>query len=81
MTGPEAGKVECYAGCRYPERPRAFAWEGERVEIETIEHRWRTPAGPAFRIRTASGHRFALAYDETADTWDIQSLSDHGSSM
>jgi len=80
MTGPETGKVECYAGHRYPERPRAFTWERERLEIKTIEHRWRTPAGPAFRIRTAGGHRFILAYDETADAWDIQPLDEHSPS-
>jgi len=80
MTEPEAGGVECYAGYRYPERPRAFVWEGERVEIEAVERRWRTPAGPAFRIRTAGGHRFTLAYDETADAWDIQPLGEHSPS-
>ncbi len=54
MTWLEAGGVECYAGYRYPERPRAFVWEGERVEIEAVERRWRTPAGPTFRIRTTA---------------------------
>lgn len=64
--------VECYAGSRYPERPRAFLWEGERVAVEEVEHNWRTPAGPAFRVRTADGRRFMLAYDEADDDWDIQ---------
>jgi hypothetical protein len=72
--------VECYAGCRYPERPRAFLWEPstelrpreERVEVEEVEHSWRTPAGVAFRVRAVDGRRFTLAYDEAADTWDVQ---------
>ena len=29
--------VECYAGHRFPERPRAFDWEGERIEVEEVE--------------------------------------------
>ena len=68
--------VECYAGTRYPERPRAFLWEGERVMVEAVEHQWRTPAGPVFRVRAANGaakgRRFTLAYDEAADAWDVQ---------
>jgi len=72
--------VECYAGYRYPERPRAFFWEpstgldprGERVEVEEVEHSWRTPAGLAFRVRAADGRRFTLAHDEATDAWDVQ---------
>jgi len=64
--------VECYAGHRYPERPRAFRWEGERVTVAEVERNWRTPAGPVFRVRTDDGRRFTLAYRETSDDWDIQ---------
>ena len=72
--------VECYAGHRYPERPRAFLWEpstelrprGKWVAVEAVEHSWRTPSGPAFRVRTADGRRFTLVYDEATDAWDIQ---------
>ena len=64
--------VECYAGCRYPERPRAFVWEGERVMVEEIERQWRTPDGLAFYIRAAGERFFTLAYDETTDDWEIQ---------
>ncbi len=64
--------VECYAGTCYPERPRAFVWEGEQVAVEEVERQWRTLAGPAFRVRTADSRRFTLAYDEVADDWDVQ---------
>jgi len=63
--------VECYAGYRYPERPRAFLWEGERLDVAEIERQWRTPAGPAFRVRASDGRRFTLAYDEAADAWSV----------
>jgi hypothetical protein len=68
------GIVECYASTRYPERPRAFLWEGERLAVEEVERQWRTPSGPAFHVRTADSRRFVLAYDEVADTWRVQSL-------
>ena len=64
--------VKCYAGYRYPERPSAFLWQGDRMVVEEVEHSWRTPAGPVFRVRTAGGRRFVLAYDEASDVWDIQ---------
>lgn len=68
----EGAAVECYAGHRYPERPRAFLWEEGWLMVQKIERRWRTPAGPAFRIRIGDGRRFTLAYDEAADVWDVQ---------
>jgi hypothetical protein len=64
--------VECYAGYRYPERPRAFLWQGDRVVVEEVERSWRTPASPVFCIRAAGGRRFILAYDEAADVWDVR---------
>jgi hypothetical protein len=64
--------VECYAGHRYPERPRAFLWEGQRVAVEKVEREWRTPVGPVFRVRTGDGRRFTLAYEEATDGWHIQ---------
>jgi len=67
--------VRCYAGHRYPERPRALLWEGQWMEVAAVEARWHTPDGPAFRVRTADGRRFALAYRETADTWAVEPLT------
>jgi hypothetical protein len=66
--------VECYASTRYPERPRAFLWRGERLAVETVERQWRTPTGPAFRVRAADGRTFTLVYDEAADSWTIQPI-------
>jgi len=64
--------VECYSGHRYPERPRAFLWQGERLVVEEVERSWRTPEGLAFRVRAADGRRFTLAYDEATNAWDVQ---------
>jgi len=66
---------ECYAGFRYPERPRAFLWEGKRLEVVEIERQWRTPSGPTFRVRVEDGRRFTLAYDEASDAWNVRNYS------
>ena len=64
--------VECYAGTQYPERPRAFLWEGERLEVVEVERRYRTPRGLRFRARTSDGRCFTLAYDERLDVWTVR---------
>ncbi len=66
--------VECYAGTRYPERPRAFVHDGERLAVTAIERQERTPDGLRFRVRGSDGGRYLLAYDERRDAWDVQRL-------
>jgi hypothetical protein len=65
------GEVECYSGHAYAVEPRALTWQGERHSVADLVARWRTPAGPAFRVRTAAGTLFDLAYDEAHRTWTI----------
>ena len=65
-------EVTCYAGARYSERPRAFVFHGERLEVIEVERRERTPRGLRFRVKVADGRRFWLVYDEGEDTWDVR---------
>jgi len=67
--------VSCYAGARYPERPRAFLWQGRWLAVRAVESRWRTPQGPIFRVRTGDNRRFTLAYQEVADLWTIRQIT------
>jgi hypothetical protein len=66
--------VECYSGARYAERPVALRWKSQRLTVREIECQWREPDGPAFRVRTAGGLRFALHYNEEAGTWAVYPL-------
>ena len=50
--------VECHSGYTYAERPRAFTWEGERLDIETILAEWQTPESKHFRVITKQGQTF-----------------------
>lgn len=68
-------KVECFTGRHYPDRPVAFQWEGQRLEVEEVERRWRTqeasyssPILYHYAVRTARG-RFHLVYDTDKDVW------------
>ena len=46
-------RVECYSGHTYAQEPRAFEWEGLRYQVGRVVKRWRTPAGPCFRVEIA----------------------------
>jgi hypothetical protein len=63
--------VTCYAGTRYPERPRAFSYGEQRLDVAEVERRERTPRGPRFRVRVADGRHFWLSYDEARDVWSV----------
>lgn len=69
-----AQTVECHSGSTYAERPTALVWQGQRLEIETIEQRWITPNGRAFRVQTACARRFELLYDELKDSWSVTEI-------
>lgn len=65
-------KVECYAGSRYPERPRALLVDGRRLPVEEVEAQARTPGQLRFRVRVSDGRRFSLVYDQVQDAWDVR---------
>jgi hypothetical protein len=66
--------VECYSGHTYAQEPRTFIWEGHRHPVSLVEQRWRTPDGPAFRVRSESGARFDLHYHELEAQWTVRAL-------
>jgi hypothetical protein len=68
----QVGRVECYSGHTYAGEPRALVWEGVRRLVARVEERWRTPQGPAFRVRTEAGILFELHYRELDDRWAIR---------
>jgi aminotransferase len=71
MIESDAGQVECFSGHIYAQEPRAIVWQGHRHLVAQVEERWRTPQGPAFRVRTESGERFDLHYHELDDRWTV----------
>jgi hypothetical protein len=64
--------VECRSDAEYAERPVAFFWQAQRLEIAEILSRWRTPDGKRFRVRTTDGQIFELFYDPAVDRWQIR---------
>jgi hypothetical protein len=64
--------VECYSGYEYPERPRAFHWQGQRMEVKAVLQTWRTPQGKRFRVQTENMQVFELVYIEPEDDWLVE---------
>ena len=66
-----ADRVECRSEYTYAQRPVAFFWEGERLEVvEILEQRF-TPQGPSFRVSTKGMGIFILCYNEHLDEWSV----------
>jgi hypothetical protein len=63
--------VECYSSSEYAGRPKALQWQGERLEIATVQRRWRTPTARCFRVRTVQDQVFDLCYEEHDDSWQV----------
>ena len=64
--------VVCRSDSQYPERPVALYYDGERLAIDQVLARWRTPEGRRFRV-LARGHlAFELFYHEAEDRWEIE---------
>lgn len=64
--------VECHSGHTYAQRPIAFWWEDERLEIEAIEAEWRSPTEKHFRVKTQQGAVYEVIYDQASDAWQIR---------
>jgi hypothetical protein len=63
--------VECRSGSEYAERPLAFRWQGQRLEVAEVAGRGRTPLGRYFRVQTRDGRLFDLVYTELDETWQV----------
>jgi len=77
MENNETVQVECYSGYKANERPVAFIFHGERLEISEIPDRWYEggiehdrPIVDYFKVK-ADGDVFILRYESETDTWSV----------
>jgi len=66
--------VECHSGFAYPDKPRAFIWEEQRLLVADILAEGRTPHMRWFRVITEDRQVFELSYSEDTDDWQIQHI-------
>jgi hypothetical protein len=67
-------RVECHAGYRGEEEPRAFALGERRFEVVEILDRWLDPQHRYFKVKTDDGRRFILRHDSRSGEWELAAL-------
>ena len=66
--------VECYAGYRGEQEPRAFLLGKRRLEVRELLDRWLEPAHRYFKVRVEDGQVFILRHDESTGAWELAAL-------
>ena len=64
-------QVECHAGHRADEEPRAIVLDGHRLRVLGIARRWQDVGARYFQVRAEDGHRYLLRHDEQSDEWEV----------
>jgi hypothetical protein len=64
-------KVECYAGYRGDEEPRAFALGERRLTVEGILDRWLAPDHRYFKVAASDGDTYILRHDDATGEWTL----------
>lgn len=67
-------KVECYAGHRGEEEPRAFQLGERRIAVMAITDRWLDPAYRYFKVQAFDGAIYILRHDEASGRWELHSF-------
>lgn len=64
-------KVECYAGYRGEQEPRAFVVGERRLDVVSIQDRWLAPDHRYFKVTASDGDTWVLRYDEHTGEWTV----------
>ena len=68
-------KVECYAGYRGEQEPRAFFLGERRLEVQSLLDRWLDPAHRYFKVGASDGNTYILRHDEASGEWDLAAFT------
>jgi len=66
--------VECYAGHRGEEEPRAFTLGAHRYEVRDIVDRWIAPDHRYFKVKASDGRVLVLRQDTASGDWELAGL-------
>lgn len=67
-------KVECYAGYRGEEEPRAFTMGERRYAVNEILDRWIAPEHRYFKVQADDGRTLVLRHDTASGEWELAGL-------
>jgi hypothetical protein len=63
--------VECYAGYRGEETPRAIRLGERRVEVLEVLDRWLAPDHRYFKLRGNDGATYIVRHDVASNEWEL----------
>jgi hypothetical protein len=63
--------VECYAGYRAEETPRALRLGERRVAVVEVIDRWLGPDHRYFKLRGDDGATYIVRWDSERDEWEL----------
>jgi len=67
-------QVECHAGHRGEEEPRAFTLGATRLAIVEILDRWAAPEHRYFKVKVDDGRSLLLRHDTASGGWELAGL-------
>ncbi|MGQ0543995.1 MAG: hypothetical protein ACT4P3_01505 [Betaproteobacteria bacterium] len=67
-------RVECHAGYRDEEGPRAFTLGERRFEVLEVLDRWLEPSHRYFKVRVDDERRFIVRHDVRSGEWELAAL-------
>jgi hypothetical protein len=67
-------KVECYAGHRGEEEPRAFTLGETRFAVLDILDRWIAPGHRYFKVEADDGRTLLLRHDTASGGWELAGM-------
>ena len=68
-------QVQCYAGHRGEEEPRAFDLGDRRLEVVEIVDRWLAPDHRYFKVQADDRNVYILRHDEAAGEWEMAAFA------
>jgi hypothetical protein len=64
-------RVECYAGSRGDETPRAVTIGARRIAVIDVLDRWIAPDHRYFKIKGDDGAIYIIRYSNASDSWEL----------
>ena len=68
-------RVECYAGHRAEETPRAFHLGERRIEVVEVLDRWLAPDHRYFKVKGGDGAVYIIRHDVPSERWELTMFS------